>query len=311
MILVYIENKVFLTRILSYLDEINLPYTTDLKANYDILVIAEYSSRVKTLVQESEQKRIIFLTELEETKLVKHITKSTKSSKNYLMHFIQLCNQCTRIVVTMPSILKWMKKKCKREILLKPRELPIINISKSNKDIFDKYHISKRSKKVIIVDYNYEHLDYVSAIAYTYPKYQIILIGYEKEYMMSHKTKELYHTLPKNVIKQKYIDLNLYSDFCKISWLVIYFYTSELDSSYLDLTLLLKRQLLLENHFYYQDYFINSKNAYIFQTVDELLLRLKKIIEERVANLTDNGYDLIAQNTHKRILEKWIQMLTI
>ncbi len=310
MILVFIENKTYLTKILSYLEETHLPYTTDLDIEYDTLIIAECSNRIKSFIQQNTSKQIIFLTELEEPKLVKHITKTTKSSKNYLLHFREFCNQCTRIVATMPSMVKWFQKNCKREIVLLPKELPIINISKSNKDIFEKYHLSKRNKRIVFVDYNYEHLDYVTAVAQKYPKYQIILIGYEKEYMMSRKTKEYYHTLPKNVIKQKYIDFNIYSDLCKVAWLVIYFYTTDLDYSYIDITLLFKRQLLLEYHFYYQDYFINSKNAYLFHTIDELLLRLKKIMEERVANLSDSGYDLVAQNSHKKIVERWFQLLT-
>lgn len=310
MILVFIENKTYLTKVLSYLDEANLPYTTDLEREHEILVVAENSNKVKALIQENVTKKIIFLTELEEPKLIKHMSKNTKSGKNYLLQIRRLFNQCDRIVVTMPSMLKLLKKRCKREIIVLPRELPIINISKSNKDIYEKYHLQKRSKRILIIDYHYEHLDYVHALAGTYPKEQFILLGYQPEYLMSHKNKDLYHTLPKNVVKQKYLDFNLYSDLSKVAWLVIYFYAGELSNCYLDITLLLKRQLLIEYHLYYQDYFVNSKNAYLFGSQEELLLRFKKLMEDRVANLTDNGYDLIAGNTHKKIIQKWAQIIT-
>lgn len=310
MILVLIEDRAFLTRIVSYLDEINLPYTTDLEAEYEILVIAECSNKVKKFIQERNTQKIIFFTALEESRILKYSKKQTKTGKNYLLHLQQLCNKCTRIVVTMPSIASLLKKKTKREILILPRELPAINISKSNKDIFDKFHLSKRNKKVLIMDLYYEYLEEVSLLALKYPKCQFVLIGYQVEYLLSSKNKERLHTLPNNVVKQKYLDFNLYSDLCKIAWLVIYFHHADFNMHYLDITLLFKKQLLLENDLYYQDYFINSKNAYLFQSKEELLLRFKKIIEERVANLTDNGYELIVKNSHKEILKKCSQILT-
>lgn len=310
MILVLIENRTFLTRILSYLDEINLPYTTDLGVEYETLVIAECSNKVRTFMEENTSKRVIFFTALEESKILKYSKKQTKTGKNYLLHLQQLCNRCTRIVVSMPAIANLLKKKTKREIVLLPRELPVITISKSNKDVFDKFHLSKRNKKILIMDLYYEHLEEISILALKYPKCQFLLIGFQVEYLLSSKNKERLHTLPNNVIQQKYLDFNLYSDLCKASWLIVYFYHADLNMQYLDITLLFKKQLLLENHFYYQDYFINSKNAYLFQGTEELLLRFKKIMEERVANLTDNGYELIIKNHHKEILKKCSQILT-
>lgn len=310
MILVLIENRTFLTKVLSYLDEINLPYTTDIEAEYEVLVIAECSNKVKNFIQERNPKKIIFFTVLEESKILRYSKRQTKTGKNYLLQLQQLCNKCTRIVVTMPAISNFLKKKIKREILTLPRELPIIAISKSNKDIFNQFHLVKRSKKILVIDLYYEHLKEVNILALKYPKCQFILVGYQVEYLLSSKNKEYLHTLPSNVVRQKYFDINLYSDLCKVSWLVVYFYHADLNMQYLDVTLLFKRQLLLENHFYYQDYFVNSKNAYMFQTMEELLLRFKKIMEERVANLTDNGYELITKNQHKEILKSWSQILT-
>ncbi len=310
MILVYIENKSYLTKILSYLDELKLPFTTDIERKTEILVIAECSNKIKSYIQEHLFKKIIFLTELEEPQWIKYYKKQNKTGKTYHIRFRQFCNMCTHIIVTMPAFANLLKKKIKREIQILPKELPTIPMVKTNKEILQKYHISRKNKCILILDTNYSHLEAISLLAHTYPKFQFFLVGYRAEYLLTKKEKNLFYTLPHNVIKQKYIDFNIYSDLCYIASIVIHFYQGEMDFSYLNIPLILKRQLLIEYHFSYQDYFVNSKNAYLFQTTDELLLRFKKMVEERVANLTDNGYDLILQSTHKEILKKWEFILT-
>ncbi len=311
MILVLIENRWYLTKVLSYLDELKLPYTTDIEREFEILIVAECSNKIKSYIQEHPLKKIIFLAELEEPKWIKNYKKQNKTGKSYQIRFQQFCNMCTRIVVTMPAFKNILKKKTKREIYVLPKELPIVPLVKTNREILQKYHISKKNKCILILDIKYEHLSMVSALAHTYPKFQFLLIGYQAEYLLTKREKKLLYTLPSNVIKQKYIDANIYSDLCYIAWMIVHFYQEEMDFPYLNIPLLLKRQLLIEYHFSYQDYFINSKNTYLFQTIDELQLRFKKLVEERVANLTDNGYDLILQSTHKEILKKWVQILTI
>lgn len=311
MILVFIENRTYLTKVLSYLDELKIPYTTDIHADYETIVFAEFSNKVESLIEENPNKKYILLGELEEKKMLHHLSQNTKIGKKYVLRMKQMCNHCNRIIVTMPSLIPILKKKLKREVVCIPRELPMINISKSNKDIYDKYHLSKKYKQIVIIDYHYSHLDQVTSLALEYPKYQFLLIGYQPEYLLSKKNKELYLRLPSNIISQKYIDFNIYSDLCKVSWLVIFFFDDALDNDFLSITLLFKKQLLMEYHPYYQNYLVNSKNVYLFQNKEELQLRFKKIVENRVSNLTDQGYDLISLSTYKEILKKWNQNLRI
>lgn len=310
MILVLIENKKYLTKILSYLDEEHITYTTNPEKKYAYLLIAEISTKIKEFIKENNPKNIIFLTELEEPKIIKYNKKETKTGKNYNLRLHQILNKCMRIIVTMPSISQILNKKVKREIVVIPRELPVINISKSNKDIFEKYHLSKKNKKIIVIDLSYQHLDYIISLATHYSKYQFLYIGYESEYLLSKKNKERLCMIPKNVISIKYIDFNIYSDLCKIAWLVILTNGDEIDQEYLDITLLFKKQLLVEMNLYYEGFFINSKNTYLFQNEEELQLRFKKLIEERVANLTDCAYELIEQNTRKEIVKKYTHYLS-
>lgn len=303
MLLVYIENKNLLTKMLSYLDELDLNYTTDINSNYDTLLIAEPSKKINEFISKIN-KNIIFITNLEEYKIIKHHQGKGKNSKNYFINLTKILNRCSRIIVTMPSIKNILEKTVKREIIIIEKEIPIINISKSNKDIYDKYGISKRKKKILILDDNYEYVNYVYELASNYPKFEFIYIGYESTYLLNEKNKELIDVMPKNVVKIKYIDLNIYSDLCKISDINILL-NYDINYEYLYTILLFKKQLLVKESYYYEDYLINSKNSYIFKNKEELLLRFKKIIDERVSNFTEVGYDLIKNNTRKDILKKY------
>jgi hypothetical protein len=69
--------------------------------------------------------------------------------------------------------------------------------------------------------------------------------------------------------------------------------------------MLFKKELITIYDDYYNDYLINSKNCYIFKDNKELELRISKIIDNRVANLTDNAYLLVKDNNFYDIVKKY------
>ena len=184
------------------------------------------------------------------------------------------------------------------------KELPIINISKYNKDIYSKYDISKRKRKIIVIDLDYKNVQTVFELASKYNKYNFIYVGYKPDYLISDKNKDILYHMPKNVTKIKYLDLNIFSDICKVCYLVICFDNINLDINYLYTTMLFKKQLLIKDSVLYDDYFVNSKNSYLFKDKSDLFLRFKKIVDERVSNLSDSAYDLIKNNTNKETILK-------
>jgi len=58
-----------------------------------------------------------------------------------------------------------------------PNELPIINISRNTKDIYDKYELRKRRKKIIVIDLYYDYLSYMYELGFRYPKFDFIYVG--------------------------------------------------------------------------------------------------------------------------------------
>ena len=66
MTLVYIENELYLKKVLYLLKSSNISFTTNFNDNYDSIVIAELNSRTLNIVRKNNSKRIIFLFHLEE-----------------------------------------------------------------------------------------------------------------------------------------------------------------------------------------------------------------------------------------------------
>lgn len=112
-----------------------------------------------------------------------------------------------------------------------------------------------------------------------------------------------------NVTFVKYVDETIFSDVCKVSNYVIYYESFIKSKNYIYIPLLLKRSLLVEDILWYQDFLINSKNAYLFKNNDSLYLKFSKILENRVMNLTENGYELVISNNYPSIIKKYSEYL--
>lgn len=296
MILVYIENKELLTKIISYLDKTELKYTTDFNSEYDYIIISSFRNKILNFINNInlKNKKIIYLTYLDEDKII-----NNKMNEEYY----NLLDKCYKIIVSLPSIKKFLETKIKSNISIIEKELPIININKKDSDIYNRYNISKRKKKILLLDFNYKNIDTIYEIAINNSNYNFIYVGFKSDYQINNKSLTLLYNMPNNVTMIKYYDLSILTDLIKLSYLIINFEKIEIDNIYM--IFLLKKQLLTKYDKLYEDYLINSKNSYIFKNKKELILRLNKILNDRVANLSDNGYFLIKDNTFNNIVKKY------
>ena len=85
MILVYMENIDFMRKIINYLDNTNVKYTTNLSTNYDYILIAELNNKVINFAKEQYQigKKIIFLSYLEEKNISFYYQRKSKNSNHF------------------------------------------------------------------------------------------------------------------------------------------------------------------------------------------------------------------------------------
>ncbi len=307
MILIYIENKEILTKIITYIENAGLSYTTDLNVEYEYLFIAELSNKVINLVNEAYEnnKKIIFNTILEEINILKKNELVNQNSKNYFNKLINILDKCEKIIVSLPIYKKLLKEKTSSEIVIIGKEIPIINISRSNNDIYEKYKISKRKRKITIIDLDYDNLEIINNLSLKYKKYNFVYVGFKPDFLLKEKEKEILYKLPKNVTRVKYFNFNILSDICKISYIIINFENLKLDIKYLYMIMLFKKQFLIKESPLFYNYLINSKNCYIFKDEKELNLRFNKIIEGRVGNLTEKAYDLVKDSNFYEIVKKY------
>lgn len=307
MILVYMENIDFMRKIINYLDNTNVKYTTNLSTNYDYILIAELNNKIINFAKEQYQigKKIIFLSYLEEKNISFYYQRKSKKSKDYLKKLNDILLITSKVFVHFEATRKIITENKEIPVIIVPKEIPVINISKNNKDIYNKYKIKRRVKKIIVVDNEYKNIEKLYVLANTYPKYNFIYFGYNPDYLISKKQRDMINNLSSNVTLIKYNDLNVFSDVCKISDIVIFLEDYGINIDYVYITLLFKKQLVIKENKLFEDLFINSKNAYTFKSKEDLLLKFKKIVNNRVSNLTDVAYFLIKDNTFDEIIKKY------
>lgn len=308
MIFVYIENHSFLSKVIQYLKNADIPYTTDLNKDFSYILLAELNSKTIKFVDQYSDRRVIFMTHLEENKIFHHFISNQKRSRTSRNRYHSFFHRCYKLIVSLPYFKTLFKNDC-NQIDVIPFELPMINISRNTKDIYEKYHLSKRRKKIIVIDFYYEYISYMYDMVVRYPKFDFIYVGYQSSYLLTKKEDGMLNDLSSNVFYIPYIDFNMFSDLCKVSYMVIDFTSYLLDRAYLYMTFLLKKQLLLFDVSLYEDFLVPSKHCYMFKTKEELFLRMDKIIDERVMNLAEVGYDLIHTFTMNEITKKYRELL--
>lgn len=271
--LLQIKNKVLLFKIIACLDELNITYTTDINAQYEYIIIGELSRKNISLIEKTN-KKVIFITYLIENKII-------MKNKFCLMKLNEITSKCFKIVVSMPIIKKIIDKE--NVVVI---ERPIMDVN-----IYDRFKINRHKKKILIVDLEGKNYNILETFINLYPKYEWLYLTYNE------KIKKNNYIVIKEKNEINYIEL------IKISNLVIIFDTN-IDISYLYPIMILKKQIIMNYSPLYDGYLINSKNIYLFNDKKELLLKFKKIIEKRVANLTDEAYLLVIKNNFQRTINK-------
>lgn len=296
--LIYIENKELLTKIISYLDYNKKSYTLDINSEYEYVVIADINKRSLEI---SKGKKIIFIAYLLEEKIYKVFTKNNKQNREFKNRLIRNINEFYKVIVSLEPLKNMLNTKTNIQVINK--EIPTINIS-NTKYLYDTYNIKKRKKNILFIDFNYEGLNNILCLSLKYPKYNFIYLGFKQYYNMTKKEKDIYNKLPSNIYKIKYYDLNIFCDILKISDYVINESNIMLDIKYLYAIFIMKKRFLTKSNILL-DNLIDSKHIYTYNDTKELLLKTNKIFEERLSDITDNAYDYICNNTFIEISKKY------
>ncbi len=303
MVFVYIENKKFLSKIITYLEKSQILFTTDFNVDYDTVLVAEINKRTLKLVENSYllKKKIVFLSHLEEDKILYNYNLNNKQSIEYRSRLYNFLNMCDLIIVSLPYFKKILNKKIKRNIIVIEREVGIFNL-KADSNIYTRFEMSKRKKKVLYIDNKYEFLSEFFQIALANPKIDFIMLGFIPDYYLSEHKKHLLMNVPSNVKSIKYYDENILIDLIKIMNTVIYT-DKVVDINFIYKVLFLKKNLIVKENKIYDNYLIDNKNIYLFDKTN-LVKKTCKLLNGDVANLTLDGYDVVKKNRFNNIVSK-------
>ncbi len=306
--LLYIDDKELLCKVISYLPD---NYTTDLEEDYDTVVFAEIYPRIINFIEneKAKDKRIVFISYLEEDKIYIQSKLQNRNSKQYMKKIKNILDITDNVIVSLPFFKRTLENIYSGDIAVIEKEMPVINISKTTNEIFKKNHLNRRKKRLLVIDLDYHYLSYVKEIALKYSKSEIIYIGYRKLYLLSSRDKKILKELPNNIKFIFNYDIFSMTDFIQISDMIINFEDINLERKYLYIMFLLKKELMIRHSLIFEDYLINSKNVYTFKTKDGLLKKMDKIEYDRLANLSDNAYDLVKECTFDKIKKKYNDIL--
>ena len=306
MIFVYIENYSFLSKMIYYLKSAGIKYTTDLNSSYSSILIAEVNSKTIKLIEENYDKQIIFVTHLEEKKILRSFSSNNKHSIEVRYKYIKFLKKCNKLIVSIPYFKNILCGYC-NNIDVIPHVM--VKFNQGFKNIIEIYSLSKRKKKVIIIDLYYDNVEYVYNLVNKYSKLEYIYIGYKPDYLLSKKKLELLHKLPPNIVYIPYIDLFVLQDLLKVSNIVIDFDSYSIGIEYMYLINTMRKYYLLFDNVLYKNLLVPSRNCYCFNSLEEFISRFDKIINGRVMNLADNNFELMKSFTFEEVIKKYRESL--
>ena len=264
MVLAYIKNKKNLKIALSFLEKNKFKYTFDIQEFYDYII-------TDTILKKSLDKKIIFLLYLYEKVLYKEYINGSYQTLEKIKNYL---NQYDYIISSMPLYEKILKDRIYRKIIILEENSLIIK-----KNI-------RKGKYITILDFEYKNLKLVQEIFLKFNN-PIYYVGYNK---LNKKDLTIYNNLDKKIIKIYDIDYFDFANLVKDSYLVIDMSDIDIDVRYHNLTILLKKFLILKDIPYYDNYLIPFKEVYYYQDNKDLINKINKIKEKRLSNLSDNAY---------------------
>lgn len=292
--LIYIEDKDLLTKIVTYLDYGKIEYTTDINSDFKTLIIAQNNKKSLDLIKKS--KKVIYIAYLDELKISNSYIKKGKKYSNYKNRMTDFFNKCNIIITSLPYLRKMIGSK---KSLLIPQENLCIGLCKNK--LFN-----LRKKCITIIDSNYKYLDICFDLINKFSNLQYELIGYSPN--LTKKDRLLINDTPSNLKLHKYCNERLLQNYLNNSSLVIFLDNILENSNYLNICLNLKKNILLLNSELCNDYLIDNKNIYLFNT-QNLIKKFNRIISNRVCNLGIEGYNLVKNDTFINLADKFCKLL--
>jgi len=324
-VLLYTENEKMLEKSglgkaikhqMKALKENKIEYTTDPKDDYDIIHINYYGPKSYALAKKAKK---------EGKKVVYHAHSTEEDFKNSFI----LSNQIA------PAFKKWLIT-CYTlgDVILTPTpyakkllknygiEVPIIDISngidvsffEKNEKLGEKFRKNfgyKKSDKIIMgVGLYIERkgiLDFVE-LAKSLPEYKFIWFGYSPLAASPVKIREAVNTKLDNLIFAGYVEPEILKGAYSGCDLYLFPTLEETEGIPIMEACAARIPALIRDIPVFNEWLIDGVNVYKAKDIDEFKIKIKKILEGELPNLTNEGYKVACSRDIKKVGKKLINI---
>lgn len=294
------------------LDYVNIPYTTNPKDDYDIIHINFYGPKSYFLAKKSLKKG---------KKVIYHAHSTEEDFKNGFIFCKQIsplfkkwiikCYNLGNIIVTptpySKKLLEGYGIKKKIYAISNGIELDLFKEDKEAGDRFRKrYNYTKDDKIIIGIGLYIERkgiVDFVE-LAKRMPEYKFIWFGYSP---LSAATKDVRHavnTKLDNLTFAGYVEQKLIKEAMNGCDIYIFPTYEETEGIPIIEACACKTKAIVRDIKIFDDWLIDGKNIYKAKNIDEFEVKIRKIINNELKDLTDESYKVAKERDIKKIGKK-------
>ncbi len=291
------------------LDLVHVPYTTDLKDDFDIVHINTIFPESLVLAKKCKQmgKKVIFHAHSTEEDF-RNSFKLSNGVSPIFRQWLKICYGSADLLITPTEYSKRVLEKYD----LGKEIIPISNgidldFFKRDEDgrrkFREKYGFSEEDKVVMAVGLYIERkgiLEFLE-LARRCPEYKFIWFGYTKPSLIPIKISEAIKNKTDNVYFPGYVDSTDLKDAYMGCDLYIFPTKEETEGIVLLEALAMKCQCLISDIPIYDDWLKDGVNVYKARNVDDFEYKMKLILKGKLPDLADEGYKVAKERDIKKI----------
>lgn len=276
----------------------NVAYTLNLKDDYDIIHINHYGPKSYKMSLKSHKngKKVVYHAHSTEEDFRNSFILTNTISKWFKKRIIK-CYTTGDVIVTPTEYSKKLLKKygIKNRIEVVSNGIDLSFFQKNDNNSFrEKYKFSKNDKLIICVGTYMKRkgiLDFVE-LAKKMPNYNFLWFGESPLILAPKKIKKAVKTKLKNLFFMGYVEPEVLRDAYSTADLFLYTTNEETEGIPILEALACKTKTLVRDIPVFSD-FEDKKDVYKFKTNAEAIDLIEKILNNKIKDLTEIGYDKV------------------
>ena len=299
------------------LQENNIPYTTNIDDDYDIVHINFYGPKSYLLAKKAKAKgkKVIYHAHSTEEDFKNSFLLSNQLSPLFKKWIVKCYNLGDKIITPTP----YSKKLLENYNLIKPEIVALSNgidvsyfeHNKENGNNFRKYYGYTKEDKVIVgIGLYIERkgiIDFVE-LAKRMPEYKFIWFGYSPLSLSSSKVREAVNTKLPNLIMAGYVESSMIRDALSGADLYLFPTYEETEGIPVMEACASKIDIVVRDIPVFDVWLEDGINVYKAKTLDEFEEKIKGILNKQLPSLKDKAYEVALERDLKIVGKKLISI---